>query len=98
MQSERRIYLASRSPRRRELLKQIGISFEILLMREDLRRGMDVDEAVVAGEEAVAYAKRVATLKAATGCAQVAKRSFLPMPVLAADTVVVLDGEIMSKP
>ena len=41
---DKRIYLASRSPRRRELLKQIGVPFELLLLREDLRRGADVDE------------------------------------------------------
>ena len=38
---DQRIYLASRSPRRRELLKQIGVPFELLLLREDLRRGAD---------------------------------------------------------
>jgi len=41
--TDNRIYLASRSPRRRELLRQIGIAFEILLMREEPRRGVDVD-------------------------------------------------------
>ena len=41
---DKRIYLASRSPRRRELLKQIGLPFELFLLREDLRRGPDVDE------------------------------------------------------
>ena len=39
-----RIYLASQSPRRRELLKQIGINFEMLLMRSDPRRNLEVDE------------------------------------------------------
>ena len=42
--SDKRIYLASRSPRRRDLLKQVGVPFELLLLREDLRRGADVDE------------------------------------------------------
>ena len=44
------IYLASRSPRRRELLKQIGVSFEVLLLREDPPRGADVDETPLPGE------------------------------------------------
>ena len=49
--STNRIYLASRSPRRRELLQQIGIAFESLLLRESLRRSADVDEAHAAQQE-----------------------------------------------
>ena len=41
--SDKRIYLASRSPRRRDLLKQIGLPYELLLLREDLRRGPDIE-------------------------------------------------------
>jgi septum formation protein len=98
MRSERRIYLASRSPHRRELLKQIGISFEPLLMRQDMRRGVDVDKGLMPGESPVAFAERIAILKAETGWAQVAKRGFMLMPVLAANTLVVIDGEIIGKP
>ncbi|MBI4189263.1 MAG: septum formation inhibitor Maf [Betaproteobacteria bacterium] len=93
-----RIYLASRSLRRRELLKQIGVAFELLLMRENPRRGADVDEAPLAGETPVAYVKRIAQAKAETGRRQVVMRNLPASPVLAADTIVVLDGEVIGKP
>ena len=93
-----RIYLASRSPRRRELLQQIGIAFESLLLREDLRRGADFDEAPVAGESPVDYVHRVARAKAEAGWCRIANRRLPPHPVLAADTTVVLDGALIGKP
>ena len=96
--SDSRIYLASRSPRRRELLQQVGIAFEPLLLREDLRRGADVDEAPVPGESPASYVSRVARAKAEAGWRQIVARRLLPHPVLAADTAVVLDGEIIGKP
>ena len=96
--TDNRMYLASRSPRRRELLQQIGIAFESLLLREDLRRGADVDEAPVAGESPAAYVSRVARAKAAAGWRRIANRRLPPRPVLAADTTVVLDGGIIGKP
>ena len=96
--SDKRIYLASRSPRRRELLKQAGIAFDLLLMRADLRRGVDVDEAPLAGEAADAYVMRIASAKAAAGWRQVEKRRLPAGPVLAADTTVVLEGDIVGKP
>lgn len=96
--SDRRIYLASRSPRRRELLKQIGVGFELLLLREDPRRGADVDETSRDGEQPLAYVERMACDKARTGAQRVAQRGLLARPVLAADTTVVLDGSIIGKP
>jgi len=96
--TDNRIYLASRSPRRRELLKQIGIAFEPLLLREDLRRGADVDETLIPGESPESYVSRVARAKAEAGWHRIASRRLLPRPVLAADTTVVLDGEIIGKP
>jgi len=96
--TDNRIYLASRSPRRRELLKQIGIAFEPLLLREDLRRGADVDETLIPGESPESYVSRVARAKAEAGWRRIASRRLLPYPVLAADTTVVLDGEIIGKP
>ncbi len=95
---EKRIYLASRSPRRRELLKQIGVNFELLLLREDPRRGGDVNEAPLEGELPEAYALRVASAKAEVASRQVAQRGLPPHPVLAADTTVVLDDRILGKP
>lgn len=96
--NDNRIYLASRSPRRRELLRQIGIAFEALLLREDVRRGADVDEAPAPGEPPQDYVNRVARDKAEAGWRRIASRRLLPHPVLAADTTVVLDGAIIGKP
>lgn len=96
--SDHRIYLASRSPRRRELLKQIGVSFESLLVREDLRRGVDVDETPLGGESAGSYALRIARAKAAIALQQIAQRGLPQKPVLAADTTIVFDDRIIGKP
>ena len=96
--SDNRIYLASRSPRRRELLKQIGVNFESLLVREDLRRGVDVDEAPLPDESPGIYALRIARAKAAIALQQIAHRGLPQKPVLAADTTVVFDDHIIGKP
>jgi septum formation protein len=95
---QQRVYLASRSPRRRELLKQIGISFEILLLREDLRRGVDVDETPLANEAPRDYVQRIARAKAAIATLQTGRRLLAAYPVLTADTTVALDGRIFGKP
>ncbi len=92
------IYLASRSPRRRELLRQIGVRFEPLMLRLASPRGPDIDEAQHPGESAVDYVERTAREKAAFGQRVLAMRSMLHKPVLAADTVVILDGEVLGKP
>ena len=96
--AEKRIYLASRSPRRRELLKQIGVNFELLLLREDPRRGGDIDETPLPDEPPDAYALRVASAKAEVAARHLTQRSLPQNPVLAADTIVVLDGRILGKP
>ncbi|MBI5660443.1 MAG: septum formation inhibitor Maf [Nitrosomonadales bacterium] len=93
-----RIYLASQSPRRRELLKQIGVNFEMLLLRSDPRRNADVDEAPRDGELPEAYVKRVCAAKASAGWAALKNRNLPAFPVLAADTSVILDGNILGKP
>ena len=93
------IYLASRSPRRRELLAQIGVKFEPLLFREGPRQDADTDEAVRRGELAEAYVQRVTRLKAEAAWQRVVMRRGLQRkPVLAADTTVSLAGEILGKP
>jgi septum formation protein len=92
------IFLASRSPRRRELLKQVGVTFEIVLLREDPRRGADVDETPKPGEKPDAYALRVACAKAELAATYMGRRSLPARPVLAADTTVVCDGRIIGKP
>jgi septum formation protein len=95
---DKRIYLASRSPRRRDLLKQIGVPFELLLLREDLRRGVDVDETPLPDESPGIYVLRIARTKAETAVRQIAYRGLPQKPVLAADTTVVFDGQIVGKP
>lgn len=93
-----RIYLASQSPRRRELLKQIGINFEMLLLRSDPRRNVDVDETPHAGEQPEDYVQRVSLAKAEAGYAMLRLRNLPSFPVLAADTTVTMDGVIFGKP
>jgi septum formation protein len=99
---ERGIYLASRSPRRRELLSQIGIRYHLLLFREHARgnaaENRDVDESVVAGEAPSAYVERMARAKAEAGWRRMLQRNLPPAPVLAADTTVALDSKIYGKP
>jgi septum formation protein len=79
------LYLASTSPRRRELLGQLGLDFHVLKV--------DIDESVRAGEAPAAYVLRLAREKAAAGLAQAGAGV-----VVAADTSVVLDGEVLGKP
>ena len=93
-----RIYLASRSPRRRELLTQIGIRFDLLLFRAVPREDAEVNEDWLPGETPEAYVVRVARIKAAFGTGLLASRKVVPRPVLAADTTLDLDGEIIGKP
>jgi septum formation protein len=93
------IYLASRSPRRRELLTQIGVKFEPLLFREGSRSDADTDEAIHSGEQPDDYVKRVTQLKAEAAWQRVVMRRGLQRkPVLAADTTVELAGEVLGKP
>jgi septum formation protein len=98
MQPLPRIYLASRSPRRRELLKQIGVQFEVLLFRENGLRGRDMDESQQAGESPDAYVQRIAREKAEIGWLRVMQRSLPRLPVLAADTAVCVGERIFGKP
>lgn len=92
------IYLASQSPRRRELLKQVGINFESLLLRSDPIREVDVDETPYAVELPENYVQRICRIKAEAGYAALKLRNLPVFPVLAADTTVTLDGEILGKP
>ena len=96
--SENRIYLASRSPRRRELLKQIGVNFGTLLLREAAPRGADMAEIVLSGEAPADYTRRIAVAKAEMGRARLLERRLTELPVLAADTAVVLEERIFGKP
>lgn len=93
-----RIYLASRSPRRRELLNQIGVAFDTLIFREPPRVDADISEAALPGEAVEDYVVRVACAKAAGGLRRVEWRNLRRQPVLSADTTLELDGEIIGKP
>ena len=86
------IYLASRSPRRRELLQQIGVRYEPLLFREGQRADPDTDESVRPGEDPDAYVRRVTVMKANAAWSRVTMRRGLQRkPVLVADTTVASD-------
>ena len=92
------IYLASQSPRRRDLLKQIGVNFQILLLRIDPRRIPDVDETALELEAPADYVQRICRAKATAAWDSVLFRNLPQAPVLAADTVVALDNKIIGKP
>jgi septum formation protein len=95
---DRHIYLASRSSRRRELLKQIGVSYEVLLLREGAGREADFDETPLAGELPADYVVRVAQAKVEAGWLRLGQRRMLRSPVLSADTAVSVDRRILGKP
>lgn len=84
------IYLASGSPRRRELLAQIGVTFDVLKI--------DIDETPQTGESPAAYVQRVAIDKAKAGLILREQLALSERPILAADTSVVLDDDILGKP
>ena len=92
------IYLASRSPRRQELLTQIGVPFQTLLFRAGDRTDPEVDEHVLPNESPLHYVERVALAKAAHGVRLLQYRGLPVFPVLSADTTLDLDGQIIGKP
>lgn len=94
---DNRIYLASQSPRRRELLKQLGVHFEVLVMRASPGRE-DVVEVPQDKETPAQFAVRMAREKSQCGARIVRMRRLVLMPVLGADTVLDIDGEIIGKP
>ncbi len=85
-----KIYLASTSPRRQALLRQLGISFDVI--------APNVAEQRLADESAVTYVKRMAAEKARQVSRLVQQRQLPSRPVLAADTCILLDEEILGKP
>ena len=98
MLTEQRIYLASRSPRRQELLRQLGVDFDELRLREAPGRDPDIVEGPREGESAPDYVKRIARTKANVGWERMTERGLPARPVMGADTEVVLDGHIFGKP
>jgi septum formation protein len=91
------IYLASKSPRRRELLKQVGVHFALLMVREQSLR-IDVDETPLPGEKPRDYVQRIVQLKADAAMRVVQARKLPPRPILTADTTVTFNDEIFGKP
>ncbi|WP_246116263.1 Maf family protein [Denitromonas halophila] len=92
------IYLASNSPRRRELLRQIGVRFDVLLFRDMARGDHDIDETPLPDEIPADYVQRIALAKAEGGMGRVQWRHLPHRPVLAADTTLEVDGQIIGKP
>jgi len=92
------LYLASKSPRRQALLRQLGIEFDTLLLREAAGRERDVVEETRDAEPAAHYVERMARTKAQVGWQRMQNRKLAERAVLGADTEVVLDGEVFGKP
>lgn len=90
--TDRKIYLASKSPRRRELLRQIGIEFELLMTTDE------VDESVNPGELPEHYVTRVTMDKLTNALQIMHSRQLKSRPIVAADTTVVIDNLILGKP
>lgn len=85
-----KIYLASKSPRRRELLAQMGVEFEILVI--------DIPEEVAPNENYFSYSQRICKEKASAAWTYLHENSLPCYPVLTADTEVVINEEILGKP
>jgi septum formation protein len=90
------IYLASKSPRRQELLRQIGVRFEMLEPQDP--HAAEALEAVLPGESPSVYVRRVVRAKLEAAVAGLAARGLAPAPVLAADTTVAIGGSLLGKP
>ncbi len=90
------IYLASQSPRRRQLLEQLGVAYELLL--PDAGEDAEALEAVRPGEAPLAYVRRVTGLKLDAALARLKRRGLPPAPVLCSDTTVALGRVIYGKP
>jgi septum formation protein len=93
-----RIHLASRSPRRRELLTQIGVQFDTMIFRDGTRADKETDETPLPGEDPIDYVQRGARAKAEHGWRCVGWRKLLAQPVLSADTTLEFEGEVIGKP
>jgi len=90
------IYLASQSPRRRQLLEQLGVRLSLLLPRAS--DAAEALEAVRAGEAPATYVRRVTRLKLDDAVRRLADQARPAAPVLCADTTVALGHAILGKP
>lgn len=90
------LYLASQSPRRRQLLEQLGVRHELLLPGAD--EDAEALEAVLPGESPDDYVQRVTAAKLRAALQRRVRRGLADAPVLCSDTTVALDGQILGKP
>ena len=90
------VYLASESPRRRQLLEQLGVRYELLL--PDATEDAEALEVVLKNEAPSTYVKRVTNLKLDAAVARLKRQQLQPAPILCADTTVALGRKIYGKP
>jgi septum formation protein len=90
------VYLASQSPRRSELLSQLGIKHTLLLA--DDTEDAEALEVLLEGENPPDYVRRVTRLKLQAALARLQRRGLPPAPIICSDTTVALDGVIYGKP
>ncbi len=90
------IYLASQSPRRRQLLEQLGVRYELLL--PDEQEDAEGIEAVLSNEAPATYVQRVTGLKLDLAVQRLKRRGLPPAPILCSDTTVALGRQIYGKP
>ena len=90
------VYLASQSPRRRQLLEQLGVRYELLL--PDATEDAEALEVVLKNEAPAAYVKRVTNLKLDAALARLKRQQLQPAPILCSDTTVALGRIIYGKP
>ena len=90
------IYLASQSPRRRQLLEQLGVRHELLL--PDTEEDAEALEAVFKNEAPATYVQRVTGLKLDAAVARMKRRKLPPAPILCSDTTVAMGRVIYGKP
>lgn len=90
------VWLASQSPRRSELLQQIGIAYKLLLAGDT--EDAEAIEAVQANEAPLDYVRRVTHAKADAALVRWQKKNLPPAPIVCADTCVALDNTILGKP
>ena len=92
------IWLASKSPRRAELLASMGVPFDVLQFKDDAGAHYEVDESVHPGEPPRDYVRRVAFDKALHAVTYVRNNGLPERPLLSADTTVALGDRILGKP
>ncbi len=90
------VYLASQSPRRRQLLEQLGVPYELLL--PDPSEDAEALEVVLASESPRAYVQRVTLLKLTAALVRMKRRGLVAAPVLCSDTTVAVGATILGKP